>query len=1225
MRLKLKQYKYCLTLFFTFFAILYNGFSQGKINTPATECLKNVTTFTYTPPSGTTLSSANWLFGDGSSSSLNSPQYIYKNTGTFKIVITANLSNGTTVKDSTTIIVVPLPIAKFRFHSTTDTCFNNNNLCFVDSSRPGSSNQTIVTRLAVWGDGAFNNTSNPSHGSSICHKYSQIDKYLIKFEITDNFGCKASYTRQITLLEQTNASYGFTNSFKDCNSKNICFKNQSTGKNISKAKYYWDITNQPRDTNPYFNSLKCVTYNSSMTGSLKLLAVDANGCRDSIQLNFSINIDPLPSKLYLKDSVLCYSWSKLDTASVTPHQRDKISWLLDGNDMNTNPSTTLSFTAKGFGILPGKHVLSMRTIRGSCTTVLSRNLVVKGPIAAMKIYDNNQCFSNRLVTFVNDSRYADTTISKAKWVITDPNGLKCTTDRKKGTNLGSNCNISTDWYHSHKFKTPPNSFKVSFTIKDTISGCTDSIVQYVEMKDCSPLIILDSIDLCQGELFDYDPPDKNPKFVTLDSGKTWVPFPVKPNSKLNGTLDVGFIFETILPEYADHRSDDTMMKRKDTLIYYDTVYKKAYLRIHSINSDSAYFKLYGQCRPFHASVHFTNGKFYAGQKLEVNWGNGQKTEIYFVKDSTLDSLTYQYNGTSVNATVKVTTSNQKDCKRSISFVASRGKIFTINNLLPYYCKPTNLCFTPKVYDLEKNAYWNDTKIKQYVGIQFQDTPYVNNGIPYCHFFGSPGYNKYKIYINDEFGCSDTLTDSLFVQNLKADVKQSSRTIYCSELKQFFDSSTFIKYPNESLIEYNWDFGSGSFTNPVINPFKSLNTSASEIFVTHTVKTVFGCVDTIRFKLNIIGSHPYFRIVDTIACNSLEAIFRNLSKNCSGYIWEFGDPDGNILPMPTKDDVTFKYLKPGRYQIRLNGYDSIYNPSTQSTYFCNAVFPDPLFQKDSIRAVVVLPQLGSGIMSPDTVCPGVDIEFISKSDPMYNYDIWNFEDTTFDRPSGDTVRYSWDQTGKHVVRLVPKYLNSSYDICSDSTEKTIYVLDVKADFEINPLSVLPTISFTNKSTPLNSNMFWDFGEGTNQNSNFSTEIHPSHSYGYDTGTYNVCLIASTNFGCADTTCKPIKNDYLVDIMLFNVFTPGEIDGKNDRYDVLITGEASYHLRIYDRWGVLVYEGNEDSDNSTDINWNGRLFNKGAVCPSGTYYYIFDYSLNITPEKFETVNGTITLIR
>ena len=100
-------------------------------------------------------------------------------------------------------------------------------VCFKDSSLPGQSGQFITSRLVVWGDGAFANSGSPSFGDQFCHSYAQVDKYQIKIEITDMYGCKASKTKTINIIEQSDAGFGMTNTFKDCVSKNICIKNQT--------------------------------------------------------------------------------------------------------------------------------------------------------------------------------------------------------------------------------------------------------------------------------------------------------------------------------------------------------------------------------------------------------------------------------------------------------------------------------------------------------------------------------------------------------------------------------------------------------------------------------------------------------------------------------------------------------------------------------------------------------------------------------------------------------------------------------------------------------------------------------------------------------------------------------------------------------------------------------------------------------------------------------------
>jgi gliding motility-associated-like protein len=97
-----------------------------------------------------------------------------------------------------------------------------------------------------------------------------------------------------------------------------------------------------------------------------------------------------------------------------------------------------------------------------------------------------------------------------------------------------------------------------------------------------------------------------------------------------------------------------------------------------------------------------------------------------------------------------------------------------------------------------------------------------------------------------------------------------------------------------------------------------------------------------------------------------------------------------------------------------------------------------------------------------------------------------------------------------------------------------------------------------------------------------------------------------------------------IIIPNVFTPDNADGKNDAFDIDILGFTLYNLNIYNRWGALVFSGTKDGLDNDGVNWNGKTFNDGEQCPAGVYYFIFTYKL-ITDLIETTVHGTVTLIR
>jgi hypothetical protein len=126
-----------------------------------------------------------------------------------------------------------------------------------------------------------------------------------------------------------------------------------------------------------------------------------------------------------------------------------------------------------------------------------------------------------------------------------------------------------------------------------------------------------------------------------------------------------------------------------------------------------------------------------------------------------------------------------------------------------------------------------------------------------------------------------------------------------------------------------------------------------------------------------------------------------------------------------------------------------------------------------------------------------------------------------------------------------------------------------------------------------------------------------------------LEATNAIGCKDTICKRIKNNYERAVTPPNVFTPSGKDGfsgkdkdqleGNNVFNIYLKGESYYDLKIYDRWGVLVFESKDKN-----YDWNGRLFNTGEECMDGTYYYILNYRYKSSNENEPTLNGVVRLI-
>ena len=114
-------------------------------------------------------------------------------------------------------------------------------------------------------------------------------------------------------------------------------------------------------------------------------------------------------------------------------------------------------------------------------------------------------------------------------------------------------------------------------------------------------------------------------------------------------------------------------------------------------------------------------------------------------------------------------------------------------------------------------------------------------------------------------------------------------------------------------------------------------------------------------------------------------------------------------------------------------------------------------------------------------------------------------------------------------------------------------------------------------------------------------------------------AINEYGCV--TIKPVNAVIIPPpepiVYVPNAFTPNN-DGLNDLFKIKIVGEISVsHLKIYNRWGQLVY-----NDANLNRYWNGKL--KGVDLPAGVYVWIID-GVDTYYKKTFAKKGFITLIR
>jgi gliding motility-associated-like protein len=90
---------------------------------------------------------------------------------------------------------------------------------------------------------------------------------------------------------------------------------------------------------------------------------------------------------------------------------------------------------------------------------------------------------------------------------------------------------------------------------------------------------------------------------------------------------------------------------------------------------------------------------------------------------------------------------------------------------------------------------------------------------------------------------------------------------------------------------------------------------------------------------------------------------------------------------------------------------------------------------------------------------------------------------------------------------------------------------------------------------------------------------------------------------------------------SAFTPNQ-DGKNDLFTINGSGIGIIKsLRVYNRWGEIIFEKKNFYPNDNSSAWNGKY--KGVDADAGTYVYFAEMECN-AGEMF-TRKGTVTLVR
>ena len=243
---------------------------------------------------------------------------------------------------------------------------------------------------------------------------------------------------------------------------------------------------------------------------------------------------------------------------------------------------------------------------------------------------------------------------------------------------------------------------------------------------------------------------------------------------------------------------------------------------------------------------------------------------------------------------------------------------------------------------------------------------------------------------------------------------------------------------------------------------------------------------------------------------------------------------------------------------------------------------------NLQPASIIPPTADYNCSAKSGCGSLTVLFENLSLNANTY-IWYFGDGGTSGEENPT--YIYDRSGEYIVTLTAIGEGGE----SMVTKDTVRVYDLpEAVFEFKPENaVLPDDPVTFYNYSQNAVQYlWDFGDNTS-----STEVEPVHYYS-KAGEFNVKLTVWSQEGCTDSVV--IFNAFAdngCQIVFPNAFTPnpnGPGSGyytpgstANDVFYPICRGVVEYQLRIFNRFGKLIFESKD-----LNIGWDGYINGKLA---------------------------------
>lgn len=875
--------------------------TAGFTATNTGSCFAPLTTSFSNTSVGAT--SYQWNFGDGTTSTAVAPTHTYNAPGAYTVTLVATSAAG--CKDT---LIIPSFISIGSLdaaytQSVTTTCVGTQ-VAFTNTSLPGPGTSTWY-----FGDGMQATSTNASHA------YTTPGTYTVKLMVNYS-NCVDSAFSTVSVQPKPTAAFTGNPLFSCTPPLTTTFSNTST----NAASYLWLFGDNTTST----AQSPSHAYNSTGTYTVKLVAIGANGCADTMTRTAYVRVGTPAGAITANPSSGCAPATlSFQAASGTTIPVSSYAWNFGDGTTGSGQALPHTYTAAGTYV-----VVVTFTLSTGCTyTAQSTVQIGAKPTAAFTGTPTTIC-AGQTVAFTNTSTgatsfvwsfgggvsstvvnpinvfgqpgvYTVTLIANnngCRDTLTIPNMITVNGPRSDFYTQGPSCTnrktiqfINTTWAGGHVYywnfddgsssslQHPSHTYvnygvyNVTLTATDTITGCSSDITYAINLFDLDAQGTANDTSICRGETVTFTA-QTSPYYTSYewDFG--------------DGSASVGA--SVVSHQYNSPGAYTVLLIVTDVIGCKDTLIRPAYIQVNGPTVAFGGTPTHG-CAP-HSVIFTDSSTASAGQPI-VNrrwyFGNGQT----LVTTGTTNTHIYPLG----DFTVTLVAIDAAGCKDS---VVKPGYISVTRPWAAFSAPDTTLCVGMPV------TFANTSIGASTYSWDFGDGTTSTTAAP-VKSWSTPGQYTVRLIAANSSNCKDTLIRTAYinVSTLTPSFTMSDSFASCPPLTVHFTNTS----AGTALSQ--WTLGNGSLSSQQ-NP-SAVYTLPGVYTVKLKVTNIGGCVDSATKTITVLGPSGSFTYTPQSGCAPIAITFNATAQNTTSYTWDMNNGQTTTTTAPS---YTHSFTTPGFY-------------------------------------------------------------------------------------------------------------------------------------------------------------------------------------------------------------------------------------------------------------------------------------------------------------------------